>query len=349
MDQPSQGQLQRRGTVRNLDLAHDRLASVTLHQLRVFATVNSAHSFRRAADLLRLSEPTVSDQVKQLERSVGARLFERSAGRRRVELTEAGRILLQTCDDVFQALDRTARVLDAMHGLEGGTIAFGTDPHFGGYLVPRIYDEFRRAHPSITVHLEVDAGHRVADLLKQRRLDLAVLVGPITAAELASEPLAALDQVVVGQPGHRLAGAGPVPFQALADEQLVMPDQFAVSRQSFERLAVEAGIRLRVSLEVNNLDARKKAVMGGLGIAVLSTYSVADELAAGQLALLQVEGFPLRLPWLVVYPRGPLSPAARAFRDHLLSYRAQVEAMTAALRARFAPTARAAPAPPQCP
>ncbi len=319
-------------------MPHDRLASVTLHQLRVFATVNSEQSFRRAADVLQLSQPTVSDQIKQLEQAVGARLFERSSGRRRVELTAAGRILLQTCDDIFQALERTARVFDSMHGLEGGTIAFGTDPHFGGYLLPRIYDDFRRTYPTITVHLEVDAGHRVADLLKQRRLDLAVLVGPIASAELTSEPLAALDQVVVGQPGHRLAQAGRVPLQALADEQLVLPDQFAVSRQVFERMVVEAGIRLRVSLEVNNLDARKKAVMGGLGIAVLSTYSVADELATGQLALLDVEGFPLRLPWFIVYPRGPLSPAARAFRDHLLGYREQVEGMTAALRARFVPS-----------
>lgn len=306
-------------------MGHDRLSSITLHQLQLFATVARQRSFAKAADELELAQPTLSEQIKGLEQLVGVRLLERSPGRKQVELTEAGRILLQSCEEVSQSLKRAVRMLEGLQTVVRGTISVGTGLYFGGYVLPRAYEAFRRNHPGIAVRVQVDRSHHVLESLARRRIDLGVVAGTITDPDLISEPLGGYDVVLVGPPGHRLASGAPVPFHQLASEPMILPDRLSWVRKAIDRLAAETGTELHVTLEVSNIEAQMQAVVIGLGIAALCYDVVATGIAAGQLTLLRVQGLPIRLPNSLVYRRGQLSPAAMQFKEHLLEFRADMD------------------------
>lgn len=302
-------------------MSYDRLSSVTLHQLRIFAAVAGRRSFARGADDISLSQPTVSDQIRLLETQVGARLLDRSPGRKRVELTEAGRVLIRTYDEFSRALDRASRDLDALRSVEGGAVAFGADLTYGAYVFPRVFAAFRRSHPSITVHFELDRRQHLLENVARRRLDLAVLWSPIPDVEFLSESLGWCEVVLVGPPGHRLAGVSPAPFREWAREALILPDRSTAVRQLVERMAIERSVAFNTMVEVSDVDARKQAIGGGLGIGPMSAYSVAEGIASRRFSLLNVEGFPVRLEWFIVQAQRELSPQVLAFKVHLLQHR----------------------------
>jgi DNA-binding transcriptional LysR family regulator len=296
------------------------LPDVTLHQLRIFSAVVREGGFARAAEAMYLSEPTVSDQVRLLERLVGTRLLERAPGRRKVVLTEAGSVMLQAGHEALQALERGVSAVSALRGSAGGTVVVGTGADFGDYVLPRLYERFRRIQPGITVRIEVDDHRRVIESLKRRRVDLAVLVGPFSDPDVAVEPLSEFDMLLVGPVGHRFAAATPVSFRDMLAEPLILPSGSA--RATLERLAL--GTSLRVVLEANSADARLQAVKAGLGIAAVTTYSAQPYLNAGELCVLNVSEFPIPLLWSVVFLEEHLSDAARSFKAHLLLHRESI-------------------------
>jgi molybdate transport repressor ModE-like protein len=293
--------------------------------LRNLEAVGRERSFARAADALLLSQPAVSEQIGAMESILGLKLVHRSRGRKQVELTEAGRILLAACQDVAQTLAKADRALEAVSSLDSGAVTFGSVLSFGGYVLPRVHNAFRRQYPGIAVLHEVERLHAILRGVRERRLDLAVVIGPVDEPGLVVDPLGGYDVVLVAPAGHHLAHGDPVRFAELASESMILPKGTFILRQIIDRMVAEAGITLQVAMEFNNIEAKVQAVVDGIGLAPVSIYGVAGALAAGQVAVLQVEGFPIRLDWFVIHRQGELSPSAQAFRAHLLSYRQELE------------------------
>lgn len=296
-----------------------------MQKLRIFATVARERSFTKAAEAILLSAPAISDQIKSLESLIGIRLLHRSRGSSVVELTEAGEILLRSYHLISQSIEKAEQELEGIKGLEHGTVAVGLTQTFGDHFLPVIYHNFRRAQPGIKVRLHVGWNEHILENLARRQIDLAVLLGPTQQIGLVSEPLVPSYMVAVGPPGHRLAGAAPALFGELAKESLVLGDPSTYLRKVLDRMAAEAGISLNVVLEVSNAEARLQTVLRGLGITVLSTQLVAGQIAAGNLCMLRIEGFPIRIDWFVVHPAAPLSPSAQALKDYLLQSRDMLE------------------------
>jgi molybdate transport repressor ModE-like protein len=305
-------------------MALERVAGMTLHQLHVFASVAHEGSFARAAEVLLISVPSVSDQVKSLERVVGARLLERSPGRRGVAVTDAGAILLRCYDQLELALENGLREIQVLQQGEGGSIAFGASLSFGGYAFPRLYEAFHRTHAAIEIRLEIGSRTEVLEGLRRGRLDLGVVLGPVAVPRLAVEPIGPPVQVVlVGPAGHPLANrTAPVPFRDLAGEQLVLPDGSSPISQAVDRLAAVHNTSLHVAWRVGNIEAQSQAIASGVGIGATIVDAVAQRLASGQLAMLHVEGFPVLLEQCLMHRPGHLSTSAEAFRQFLLAERA---------------------------
>src|SRR5207248_75895 len=106
-------------------------------------------------------------------------------------------ILFQTSEELFRVLENGLGHIEALNGGGGGSVVVGTGPHFAGYVFPSLYETFSRTHPSAVVQLDVDQHQRVLVNLKRRRLDLAVLVGPIDDDQLLTESLIAFDMILV--------------------------------------------------------------------------------------------------------------------------------------------------------
>lgn len=303
-------------------MRYDRRSSTTLRHLQIFTAVSRERSFARAAEELGLSQPAVSAQIKELETILGVRLLLRSRGRRQIDLTLAGEVLLASCAEISQTLERTEKALSAFRGLEQGTVTFGASLYFGAYILPRVHTAFREYQPSVHVTHEIGDVPDLLDGLRRHRFDLVVVAGPVEDPALVAEPLGSYDVVLVGRPGHRLQHGPLAPFAELRSELLLLPKPTFILRSIMHRLAAEAGISLQVAMEANHIEAKLHAVTDGVGIAPIGSHAVVPGITAGQLALLQVEGFPIRIDYAVVHHKGNLSPAAGLYRRHLLTYRA---------------------------
>jgi molybdate transport repressor ModE-like protein len=293
-------------------------SAITLQQLRVFAAAAREGSFARAAEALSLSEPNVSTHIQALERVLSTTLFERSRGRRQVHLTEAGAILLATSSDIFDALERGLRSLEQMRETERTRVRVGVGVYFGGYLMPRLQDRFRRAYPDVALRVEVfNEPVTASERVIQGQLDLLVVGDAIEHPALVSEPCIGFDCVLVAAPGHALAGRRSVPFRALQHEPMVVRVRSAPSWRALERLAADHGFALDVALESPDMDSEVQAVSTGVGLGVMPWETVAPRIAAGQLAVLDVEGLPIHAQRYLVFRRGPVPAAVVAFKSVL--------------------------------
>jgi DNA-binding transcriptional LysR family regulator len=126
--------------------------------------------------------------------------------------------------------------------------------------------------------------------------------------------------VVVAPPDHPLVGERDIDLERLAPEVFVMREPGSGTRQAMERFFAEHGVSIRHGMQMTRNEAIKQAVRAGLGLSVVSEHTIELELATGKLVMLDVLGFPILRQWHLVYRRGKrLSPAARAFREFVLS------------------------------
>lgn len=302
----------------------DRIASLTLQQLRIFVAVAREGAFSRAASALFISGASVSEQVRGLENIVGARLFERSPGRRDVALTEAGKLLLPICADFFRALEAGLGDIQSLREPDV-SVTFGASPLFGGYIFPKLYESFRRRQPGISVRVKIGPRREMIETIRRGALDLGAITappGPIDGLEDGSLLVETFgpgtDVVLIGPPGHRLAGPNMAPIRELAAEAIVMPEGPSPMRDTLIRLAAAGGVSLRIAWEVRNLEAQIQAVSSGIGITPTMMEVVASRVAAGQVSVLNVEGFPFRFDLTMIRRPEPLPPAAQAVYDHLM-------------------------------
>jgi DNA-binding transcriptional LysR family regulator len=290
--------------------------SVTLRQLRTFKTVADLKSFSLAAQQLRLSQPSVSYQVKELEEALGLPLLDRLG--KRVHLTEAGSVLYTYARRTFDVLDEAGLALEEMRGIKRGNLRVGASTTVGIYLLPAALGAFKKLHPGLVISLEIGTRTRVQEQVLNHELDLAVVGPALKDPDLAILPFVSDELVVVAPAGHRLAGRRGMVLKDLQDQPFVMREPASGSRWSLEKAARKAGAKLNVAMELGSNGAIKHAVESGLGLAVLSRYACALELSSGRLVELDVRGFPIRRDWHIVHLRRRRLPASvLAFIDFL--------------------------------
>lgn len=284
--------------------------AVTLRQLRTFKTVADLNSFSLAAQRLKLSQPSVSYQVKELEEALGLPLLDRLG--KRVQLTEAGSLLYSYARRVLDTLDEATVALEEMRGIQRGSLRVGASTTVGIYLLPAALGAFKKLHPGLVIALEIGSRARVQEQVLSNELDLAV-VGPASKdPELAIIPFLSDELVVVAPAGHPLAGKRRLTLKDLADQPFIMREATSGSRWSLEKEARKAGAKLRVAMELGSNGAIKHAVESGLGLAVISRYAAALEFSSGRLVELDVKGFPIRRDWHIVHLRRRRLPGAVA-------------------------------------
>jgi len=282
--------------------------AMTLRQLRTFKAVADLGSFSLAAQQLRLSQPSVSYQVKELEEALGLPLLDRLS--KRIQLTEAGSILYGYARRTLDVLDEAALALEEMRGIKRGNLRVGASTTVGIYLLPAALGAFKKLHPGLVISLEIGTRASVQEKVLRNELDLAVVGPALKDSDLAIIPFLSDELVVVAPAGHRLAKKRGLSLKDLSAEPFVMREQASGSRWSLEKAARKAGAKLQVAMELGSNGAIKHAVESGLGLAVLSRYACLLELSSGRLVELDVHGFPIRRDWHIVHLRRRKLPAS---------------------------------------
>ena len=292
--------------------------SITLHQLRVFKAVADHLSFSHAAQGLRLSQPSVSYQVKELERAVGTDLLDRLG--KRVELTQAGHLLYGYVRQTLNVIDEAAIALEELQGLERGSLKVGASTTVGIYVIPTALGAFKKKHPGLAISLEIGARGLVQEKVLKNELDLAIVGPPLKDPDLVVLPFISDELVVIAPREHPLAKRRNLGLKDLQGEPFLMREEGSGTRFAVDLAARKANVRLEVGMELGSNGAIKHAVESGLGLAILSRYAVGLEETAGKLALLDVGGFPIRRQWNIVHlKRNRLARPVAEFIEFLRS------------------------------
>lgn len=287
----------------------------TFRQLEVFEAIARLGNFTRAAEELYLTQPTVSMQIKKLTDAVGLPLFEQIG--KHVHLTDAGRELLTTCREVFDQLSRFEMTVADMKGLKKGRLKLAVVTT-AKYFAPRLLGPFCQQYPGIEVALKVSNRERVLERLADNQDDLYILGQPPEEIDAVAEPFLENPLVVLAPANHPLARQKKIPLKRLADEPFLTREAGSGTRKAVERLFAQHGLKMKVRMELGSNEAIKQAIVGGLGVSVLSQHTLALDAPMGQLAILDVQAFPIERHWYVAYPVGKqLSVVARTFLDYL--------------------------------
>ncbi len=302
------------------------MKQATLHQLKVFEAAARHGSFTRAAEELFLTQPTVSMQVKQLTKAVGLPLFEQVG--KRLYLTQAGQELFATCREIFEKISHFEMTVADLKGLKQGKLRLAVITT-AKYFVPRLLGPFCQLYPGIDISLQVTNHSGIMERLKENLDDLYIMSQLPEHLDINFQSFLDNPLVVVAPINHPLANEKNISVQRLSEEPFILREPGSGTRTAVQKLFDEQGIGLKVKLELGSNEAIKQAIAGGLGVSVLSRHTLTPEAANTDLTVLDVEQFPIRRYWYMVYPAGKqLSVVARTYFDYLIDAANQISAQT---------------------
>lgn len=290
--------------------------NATLRQLKTFAVVARRLSFSRAAEELYLTQPAVSEQIKQLEAHAGAPLFEKLG--KKIFLTDAGLEMVRYSAEIIDQFARAEEAMLRVRTSPGNRLKVGMITA-GGYLFPHLIGTFMRRHPGIELDVAVQNRQELLQRIDNNLTDVVVVVGDSKNPLVVCTPFAPHPFVIVAAPSHPLAGQRSVPLSALASERFLVREKGSDTWNSMKlSFLSQLGSGL-ATLEIKSTEAIKQAVIAGLGVSFISAYTIGAEVLSGQLSVIDVVGFPITDHWQIAHRTDKQLPSiALAFKQFLI-------------------------------
>jgi len=258
-----------------------------IRNLETFVQIANLGSFTRAADALSLTQPATTRQIAALEAELHTRLLDRLC--RRVELTDAGKVLFGYASDIVRLTEEAAKaVTEIAEGLSG-RIALGASSTTATYLLPPLLRQYHDAHPAIDVSVRTGPSRRIAEMVADNTVDLGIVMESRDIAGLRVVKLAGYANVVVVYPDHPMASGRPdvgVAVSDLENAQVVLMQSGTTLRSWVNRLLFDGGVTVEVTMELDSVEAIKAMIEARLGISILPMVAVREEVRAGRLVAL---------------------------------------------------------------
>jgi DNA-binding transcriptional LysR family regulator len=282
-----------------------------LNQLETFLAVAEERSFSRAALRLRRTQPAVSQVIHKLEEAVGEKLFDRAA--RDGSLTAAGQLLRDYAQRLLALRREAASALGELKSLERGHLQLAANEYTCMVLLPAI-DAFRREFPQIEVTVQRMLASRIPEELSRRTCELGVISYHPDPEQIRTIAVYSDSLALIASPRHPLARAGQVTIRELGEENFIAHNVASPLRRKVIEAFQRHRTPLHMSIELPTIEAIKRFVAMGNGIALVPHLTVAHELAAGDLVRIRVDELDVRRVLRLAHRRhATLSYAAQAF------------------------------------
>ncbi|UXX83167.1 LysR family transcriptional regulator [Roseovarius pelagicus] len=287
---------------------------MTFDQIRSFYLVAVLGTYAKAAEHLNATQPTISARIVALEGRLGVKLFDRSG--HRVALTPEGRSFLRSAEklldiqaDVFRRFDKP--------GIRG-IVRIGASDTMAVTWIPSFIAELRAANPNAEFELHIGPSYRLHEELLARKIDIAFIVGPIASPELISHPLCRCPLVFTAAPSlglhlRRIVSADIEKMDIFTFERMTRPHQELV------RVLRTKNLSPRIH-PVNSLQTVVLMVKKGLGVGVVPFGAVEEDVADGNLAVLNTDFSLSDTPFIICYPSGPDSHAVETLAQHVKEF-----------------------------
>jgi DNA-binding transcriptional LysR family regulator len=291
-----------------------------LRKLDVFCKIVELKSFTRTAEAVLLSQPTVSEHIRNLEEELGQKLVDRLG--REVLPTPAGKLLYGYAKKIQRLQHDALQAIEQYSGKLIGRLMLGSGTIPGTYILPYIIGQFRGEYPSIKATLRIAGSRLIAKEVVSGELELGVIGANWNDASLEWQEIFSDHLALVVHPKHRWANRDSVNPEELLTEPFILRETDSGTRKVVEQILADHGIKaanMEEVAEIGSTAAIKEAVRAGLGVSILSERAVADDVRYGTLTTVALKGVRLERPFYIIRRKNrELSPVASVFQDYLL-------------------------------
>jgi DNA-binding transcriptional LysR family regulator len=293
-------------------------------RFKIFLECARLKNFSRAAEVLHLSQPSISLHIRQLEEWCGTNLFHRRG--RHVELTDAGHLFKQHAQRVLADLGAARQDVQELVRLGLGRLAVAGAGLPGTYVLPKALSMFKAIYPKLEIFMRFAGSLQVEQLLMDDVVELAMFSRTPTTPGLKYERYARSAMVTAAPPHHPLTRQGPVSLKELSRYPLVVREPEAAGGELLRSYFAKKGLDIKIAMELSSHEAIKVAVAEGFGIAIIARPWLANELALKTIAILDVPHLKLSIEHGIVYrERRVLSHAAKHFIQLLRDKRSELK------------------------
>ena len=292
--------------------------AITLKQLRALSAVNARGSVTAAADMLHLTVPAVSTQLKLLSGNMGAELLARTPDGR-TSLTLQGQQVLATIDRIESVLEHCSKAINAINSGKSGLVTLGV-VSTGKYYAPGIVALARKSLPEVRLDLVIGNRQHMVAVLADHSIDIAIMGRPPREPAVASVALGDHPHVLIARSDHALTRKRDLSPAEFLAETFILREPGSGTRILLERYLdqVDEGA-VYDSIEFNSNETIKQAVLAGLGIALISAHTVHDAIAEGRIATIAMPGLPIVRQWFLVRAlSAPVTAVSQKVHDFIV-------------------------------
>lgn len=288
-----------------------------LHYLEIFNTVAKNESYKKASDILHISQPALSIQIKKLEEQIGLKLFNKIGNK--VHLSENGLMLYEYTKKIFSIISDLENNISDKKNFIDGTLNIGGSNTPGSYLLPEIIGGFKKTYPQININLHIANTTEIAHLINNGTLDFAVNGGNSTYSNyIYVKKLFEEKLVFVASPENRLVNKKIITVEDLKSTGFVVHKTDSQLYTYYKNFIKEFNLDENVSMYLGNNEAIKKAVCSNLGISLIPYATVKFELKYGLLKVLNFPDYHVNYPYSLIYNKNKsLSYTSKKFIEVL--------------------------------
>ncbi|HDT6508184.1 TPA: transcriptional regulator CynR [Klebsiella aerogenes] len=294
---------------------------MNIRYVRYFLAVAEHQGFTRAAEALHISQPALSQQIRMLEESLEAQLFDRSG--RHIHLTDAGEVFLQYARQAFQLLDEGQRAIHDVEDLSRGSLRIAVTPTFTSYFVVPLVAEFHARYPHITLDIQEMPQDKMEGLLLENELDIGIAFAGGTATDIVSTPLLQEVLALVIADHHPLAREEPLTLNQLAAEEFILLNHHFATRLQIDHCLQRAGFHPQVTIEMHSINAILDIIQRTQLVTILPLNVAAQR--TGLVSRLLEEAALERTAVLMQRKGARPKAAARMFAEMALQLAARIE------------------------
>jgi DNA-binding transcriptional LysR family regulator len=289
-----------------------------IHQLRIFISVYRNRSFSKASDQLYISQPTISEHIKNLEKSLGCSLFDRLG--RKIEATMEADLIFPKALQLIEDMERiNDLVLKNSHRIKG-KLYIGASTIPGNYILPQLAADFRNQYPDVFFEIVIADTGKVTDMLVNHEFFLAIIGASMDSKMLNYVPYLDDELVFAGAPKYMKNMTATT--QKIYEAPFLLREEGSGTRKIMEEFLQKMQInfkKINVAAVLGSTDAIKQAIKAGLGTSILSRRAIAEELANGSLLEIKLGGEMKRPFYLASHKKRTLPAHYKAFYNFLLA------------------------------
>jgi DNA-binding transcriptional LysR family regulator len=288
----------------------------TLQQLRILKAVATEKNFTKAAEGLYLSQPSLSKQIKRLEKNLGILLINRE--NKKVSLTEKGKIFLDYSERILALCEESCRILMDFKSVERGNLKVGASQTIGTYLLPRVLSLFAQNYPQMSLNFQVNSTQIIAKSVSNREIDLAVVGGEIPnklKKHLSLKHFVEDEFNLIVPKSHPFAFKKQITEKELYNLNFITLNSNSPIRKFIDNILSKNQIeikKLKIIMELNSIEGIKTAVSLGLGAAFLSSSAIEKEIRLKKIEKVNIEN--IRITRNLSIISNPESYKPRAFQ-----------------------------------